>query len=281
MKNLLLLLIAFCCAGIGKSQTAETTSLTVMTWNIRYNNPGDGPNAWPNRQERVTAFLTEVSPDILCMQEVLSGQLADVLKACPGYAAFGVGRDDGREAGEYVPVLYQTSRFRLLKGGHFWLSPTPDIAGKKGWDAACARMVSWVKLTGKSQDTLFIFNTHFDHIGQTARLESAKMLTHAVDSLAGNHPAIITGDFNATVHQTPHQVITGAGYADARMISLSVPAGPEYTFTGFDKAGKPGDRIDFIYLKNTKPVKEYLVREDSFNGFYLSDHLPVIVSLER
>jgi len=279
MKNTLLLLVLISSFAGGFSQSAGSQPFTVMTWNIRFNNPGDGVNAWPNRRERVAAFLKESGPDILCMQEVLTDQLADVRQALPGYAAVGVGRDDGREAGEYVPVLYRTNRFRYLTGDHFWLSESPEIPGKRGWDAACARMVTWVKLTDQaSGDTLFVFNTHFDHVGKTARLESAKLLAHAVDSIATGHPAIVTGDFNATVSDTPHAILTGAGLADSRAISKSAPAGPEYTFTGFSVNGTPGDRIDFIYLKNTKPVKEHLVREDNFNGFYLSDHLPVIIT---
>jgi endonuclease/exonuclease/phosphatase family metal-dependent hydrolase len=126
-----------------------------------------------------------------------------------------------------------------------------------------------------------VFNTHFDHFGVKARLESAKILSQAADSLAGSHPAIITGDFNSTSQDSPWEIITKAGFRDSRTISQTAPAGPEYTFTGFDTNGKPGNRIDYIYLRNTKPVKSYIVEDDSFNGFYLSDHLPVLIKLHR
>lgn len=252
--------------------------LTVMTWNIRYNNPGDGANAWPKRKEKVMAFLIEADPQLMCMQEVLADQLKDLRNSLPRYSTFGAGRDDGREAGEYVPVFYDKARFQFLKGSHFWLSETPDQPGKLGWDAACTRMVTWISLAvASSKDTLFVFNTHFDHMGVKARLMSAKLLTHAVDSLAGNHPVIITGDFNSSDQDSPHQVITGAGFTDSRYVSVAPPAGPEYTFTGFEVTNQPGERIDFIYVRNTKPVQNYIVRDNRSNGFYLSDHLPVLV----
>jgi len=103
------------------------------------------------------------------------------------------------------------------------------------------------------------------------------MLVHAVDSICPSQTVIITGDFNTTDKDTPYSIITGAGFLDSRVESITQPSGPEYTFTGFDIKGKPGQRIDFIYLKNTKPVQSYVVREDSSNGNYLSDHLPVII----
>jgi endonuclease/exonuclease/phosphatase family metal-dependent hydrolase len=280
MKYLpVLLLMILSGAGSLQSQTAASNgSSAYMTWNIRYNNPGDGINAWPNRKDRVIAFLKEINPQVIGMQEVLAGQLNDITSALPEYSWAGAGRDDGKKEGEYVPILYQTSRFSLLRGDHFWLSETPSMPGRLGWDAACARMVTWINLIDRSTgDTLFVFNTHFDHMGVKARMESARLLVRAVDSLAGKHAAIVTGDFNATTSDTPHQVITAAGFLDSRMVSKTSPAGPEYTFSGFDASKRPGQRIDFIYLKNTKPVQSYIVRDDSFNGFYLSDHLPVMI----
>jgi endonuclease/exonuclease/phosphatase family metal-dependent hydrolase len=215
---------------------------------------------------------------LFCLQEVLDSQITDLTAGLPEYGYFGVGRDDGKKAGEAVPVFYLKDQFKFLKGGHFWLSEEPGRPGKPAWDAACTRMVTWVMLKDKSTNkTLFVFNTHFDHVGIRARELSAQLLVKSVDSLAGGMPVIITGDFNASPSDSPYRIITTAGFADSRTTSASPPAGPEYTFTGFDIKGKPGERIDFIYLKNTKPVKTYVVRDDSFNGFYLSDHLPVVV----
>lgn len=260
------------------SQVTGGNGFSVMSWNIRYNNPGDGINAWPNRKDRVVDLLRKTAPAVICLQEVLAGQLDELAAAMPDYAWFGVGRDDGSRSGEFVPVLYLQSRFRQVRGGQFWLSESPDIPGKLGWDAVCARMVTWISLADKlSGDTLTMFNTHFDHVGVKARLMSARLLAHAADSIAGSQAAIITGDFNASDRDTLHEVIKGAGFRDSRAYPAVTPAGPVYTFTGFATSGKPGERIDYIYVRNTKPVRTYLVRDDSSNGFYLSDHLPVMV----
>jgi endonuclease/exonuclease/phosphatase family metal-dependent hydrolase len=277
---LLLIALSFS-GGYPQSATTPSTPTTFMSYNIRFNNPNDGENAWPKRSDNLIAMLRNCNPQVLCMQEVLAGQLKDILTALPQYSAFGAGRDDGKEAGEFVPVLFDKNRFSLLKSENFWLSETPEKPGKPGWDGACSRMVSWVNLVDRSTgDTLYVFNTHFDHVGVIARVEGAKLLARMVDSIATHYPTIVTGDFNATIRDTPNAIMIGAGFKDSRLISKSSAKGPEYTFTGFDASKKPGDRIDFIYLKNTKPVKSYVVRDDSVNGFYLSDHLPVIITLE-
>jgi endonuclease/exonuclease/phosphatase family metal-dependent hydrolase len=267
---------------IAAMQQPLAAQTSAMTYNIRMSTPADGVNAWPNRKNEVIAFLREAKPAILCMQEVLDSQLQDLITGLPDYGWFGVGREDGVKQGEAVPVFYLKDRYTLLKGGHFWLSEEPHQPGKPAWDAACTRMVSWVQLKANpGGDTLFVFNTHFDHVGVKARKLSARLLVKYADSLAGRQPVIITGDFNASPADAPYGIITSAGFKDSRVISETPPKGPEYTFTGFDVKGKPGERIDYIYLKNTGPVKTHTVRNDKRDVFkrlyYLSDHLPVLV----
>jgi len=251
----------------------------IVTWNIRMNTPNDGVNAWPNRRNKVFSLLKEMKPKIICMQEVLNDQLNDLAAALPEYGYAGAGRDDGKTAGEAVPVFYLKSCFRQIQHDHFWLSPTPDKPGVIGWDAACPRMVTWISLLDKtSGDTLFVFNTHFDHVGETARQKSAEMVTRAADSIAGNQPVFITGDLNSTPADKAYQTVLKAGYLDSRLESKSDPMGPEYTYTGFSIGNKPGDRIDYIFFRNIRKIKSYLVRTDNDGKNYYSDHLPVKAS---
>ena len=49
--------------------------LTVISYNIRYDNPNDGENQWEYRKERVANYIKEIRPDIIGMQEVLDPQL--------------------------------------------------------------------------------------------------------------------------------------------------------------------------------------------------------------
>lgn len=253
---------------------------TIVTWNIRMASPGDGVNVWPNRKDKVSGFIKEVNPDIVCLQEVLNRQLIDLQYDLPDYKWIAAGREDGMKKGEAMAVFYRADRFDLLNYDHFWLSDQPHTPGLLGWDAACPRMVTWVCLRNRAAgDTLYVFNTHFDHMGTKAREMSATRIVGAADSLAGKHPTIITGDFNSTPKDLAYRTTIDGGFLDSRLVSASKPVGPEYTFTGFDISKAPGDRIDYILIRNIKKVNSYLVRTDHANGMYYSDHLPVIVKV--
>jgi len=274
MMRLPALLFCLLLASAAEAQT------TVATWNIRMASPGDGVNIWPNRKEKVAGLIREVNPDILCMQEVLNRQLIDLQYALPEYKWIAAGRDDGMKKGEAMPVFYRADRYNLLEFDHFWLSEQPDTPGLLGWDAACPRIVTWVCLQERSSgDTLFVFNTHFDHVGTQAREMSATRIVEAADSLAGKYSTIITGDFNSTPQDPAYLTTVKAGFIDSRLASITKPVGPEYTFTGFDISKKPGDRIDYVFIRNIHQVNSYLVRTDHSNGMYYSDHLPVIAEI--
>ncbi len=273
-----ILAIVFSTVGYGVAYSQQTT-IRVLTYNIRLATPDDAPNTWDNRKQNVFSMIRGTSPDVFGLQEVLHGQLVDIENAFPDFKRVGVGRDDGKEAGEYSPVFYNSSKFTLLNSGTFWLSQTPGVAGSRGWDAACNRVVSWVNLKElKSGKVVFVFCTHFDHMGEMARRNSAKLLLHAVDSLATGNPAIVTGDFNATPVSEPYKLITDKlnpiHLTDSRLICLN-SEGPEYTYTGFKVGGIPGERIDYIFLKGMERVETFRVNDSNNGEFYPSDHLPV------
>jgi endonuclease/exonuclease/phosphatase family metal-dependent hydrolase len=270
-------------AGFNMKVHAQKETLSVLTYNIRLATPDDAPNIWSNRKENVFSLIREASPDVFGLQEALKEQVYDFDKAFPSYSRVGVGRDDGKAEGEFSPVYYNSKKYNALSSGTFWLSQTPEIAGSRGWDAACNRVVSWVQLKeGTSGKPFFVFCTHFDHMGEVARRNSAKLLIHAVDSLAGKNPAVVVGDFNATPGSEPYQRITeksdSSHLTDALMLSAKVK-GPEYTYTGFKVGGIPGQRIDYIFLKNIPKVKKYAVNDTNNGVYYPSDHLPVSAKL--
>ena len=263
--------------------TAQKAVVDVLTYNIRLATPDDAPNTWDARRENVFSVIRSAAPDVFGLQEVLSTQLADLEAAFPGYTRIGVGRDDGKAAGEFSPVFYNTKRFSMLSSGTFWLSQTPKVAGSRGWDAACNRVVSWAQLKDKkSTAVFFVFCTHFDHLGEIARRNSSTLLLHAVDSLAGFNPAVVLGDFNAEPESEPYNLITDFSnrhhLVDAKQICQSV-TGPDYTFTGFKVGAQPGKRIDYIFIKNNVQTLSYKVIETRSGEYYPSDHLPVSASL--
>jgi endonuclease/exonuclease/phosphatase family metal-dependent hydrolase len=271
-------------AAVG--QEAMARSLNAMTWNIRYNNPGDGVNAWPNRKDWVAEIIIRNKVEIAGFQEVLVEQLEDLKVRLPEMDVYGVGRDDGKNAGEFTPIFFRRDRFELLEKSTFWLSPTPDKTASRGWDAALPRIASWVRLRDRPTGTVFyVVNTHFDHRGTQARGESATLLLRHLREQFVDHPVILTGDLNTPPDSPPYNTLVGKGtqtrpvYLDAYVHSTQKPEGPDSTWNGFE-AIVPHRRIDFVFTTNSVRVERFQTLDDQRESRFPSDHLPVIATLE-
>jgi len=264
----------------------QSTNLSVMTYNIRYNNPDDGTNAWVYRKEKVADLIQKYAPDILCVQEALKDQVYYLLNNLPKYSMYGVGRDDGIDNGEYSAIFYSKERFQIIESSTFWLSETPTIPGSMGWDAACTRIVSWVKVKDiPVNKTLYIFNTHFDHVGELARNQSAMLLLERINQIAGNAPVILAGDFNFTEESPVYSLLTSnSQFYQKQLYNSRVIAtyktGPSYTYIGFDFIGQSGDIIDHIFINDSFRVVQHQIVSDNIDGIYPSDHLPVMVEIK-
>lgn len=257
--------------------------IRAMTFNIRLDTASDGANAWPNRSALVVGLIRHEAPDVLGMQEVLLGQKRELEAALPGYAMVGVARDDGEEAGEFSPLAYRRERFGLVDSGTFWLSPTPDRPAK-AWDAALPRIATWAILAQPDTDMrLRVLNTHFDHVGEAARANSAAQIAHWVASGPGaGLPTIVLGDFNADPTSEPYRRLAdtaASGLADARRISRTAPYGPLGTFTGFDIGRGAGSPIDHIFVSEELAVESHAVITQHWGGRLPSDHYPVLATL--
>ena len=273
MKKILFLLTLLLFSSGLKAQQTAYGSLNVMSYNIRFNNPGDSINAWSNRKEWVKALVKFYDTDILGIQEGLSDQV-DYLQTATGFAVEGVGRDDGKRAGEFVAIYYNSDRFVKRLSGHFWLSETPDIPSK-GWDAAIVRLCTWVRLYDKiRKQEFYVFNTHYDHLGVLARVKSSELIQKQIPLIAGNLPVILTGDLNVTP-QTESVATLKTFLSDAREVSQEPPYGPEGSFNGFKFNAPLKDRIDYIFTSKHFKVLKYGILSDSKEQRYPSDHLPV------
>jgi endonuclease/exonuclease/phosphatase family metal-dependent hydrolase len=268
-----------------QAQVRRDAKLRVMSYNIRYGTAADGENHWEKRRERLVETIRSFDPDLLGTQETLGFQRDYLARNLPGYEAIGVGRDDGREAGEMTALYFRRERFEKLDGGHFWLSETPDIPGSKSWDTSLTRMASWVRLrdrnTPKKRPIVFI-NTHFDHRGQQARLESARLLRQRVAALAGRDRAIITGDFNAGEDSQPYQALfdrTGLLLDTFRLVTPQRSPN-EGTFSGFKVENVTGPRIDWIAVTNDWRVRAATIDRTAREGRTPSDHFAVNAILE-
>lgn len=255
-----------------------------MTYNIRYENAGDtGVISWTNRKEFVRSTILFHKADIIGMQEVLRSQLVFFDSTLKDFSHVGVGREDGKEKGEYAPVFFKHTMFTEIADSTFWLSPTPDHVSK-GWDAALERICTWVKLKDKRTGKLFfVFNTHFDHIGENARAESAALLLKQIKRIAGELPVILTGDFNTFENTTPISILTGKtgphdyALSDAMHISALPHHGSYKTFCGFNvMKGVIGDRIDYIFVSHHFSVRSHATLTDFTGNHFPSDHFPVI-----
>ncbi len=269
-----------CVSGGQFNRQERPEPFRAMSFNIRLNTPNDGEHAWPNRKSRVISTIRFNQADLVGMQEVLHDQLLDLSSALEGYQRVGVGRDDGKEAGEYSPIFYRSDRFELVESGTFWLSLTPDVPGSKDWDAAITRIATWARFKDRlTHRTLYHFNTHFDHRGTEAREKSAELLVDRVSDIAGDDPVIVTGDFNFTETAPGYQTLT-ADFNDAISVSEEPHHGPRGTFSGFEIGRPLENRIDFIFVKNDVQVRQHGILSDHWNGAYASDHLAVVATLD-
>lgn len=283
-----LLLFGLLSKGGGSAQaqpSAKNSPVRVMTFNIRYNEPKDGENAWANRKTKVSGVIRFHRADLVGVQEALFEQLKDLETLLPDFAWCGAGRTDGKTSGEFSAILYRKARFKLVENSTFWLSETPEKAGSLGWDANYPRVVTWAKFYDTwTKRTFFHFNTHFDHRGERARVESSKLLLAEVEKIAGKYPFTVTGDFNAKESTEVYKILTGQtggakfSLKDARYTSVNEHFGPTSTFNEF-KELIPEMKIDYIFVKDGLKVLEHGVLADRWDGRWASDHLPVLAEI--
>ncbi|MBL8000815.1 MAG: endonuclease/exonuclease/phosphatase family protein [Flavobacteriales bacterium] len=257
---------------------AQRDTVTVVSYNIRYDTPQDGADRWDHRKEALALFVREQRPAVIGLQEVLANQLSDLDTRWPGHARFGVGRDDGNAAGEHSPIYYDTARFALAEGRTLWLSPTPDSVSR-GWDAACVRIATWAVLRDRQRgDSIWVVNTHWDHVGVEARRNSAALLLERLHPvLVAGKDVLLMGDLNATVEETSVRTL-------GQFLLSTCPdnRSAEGTYNGFGTVEPPLPRIDHVLISPTRwQVVAYDVPHPAVNDRQVSDHFPVVVRLLR
>ncbi len=285
MRTLLLLLTVVCWLGGTCLSAADQNPLRILSYNIRYQNKNDGQDIWANRQRTVAETLQQA--DVVGLQEVLGSQLSDLKSELKEFEFYGVGRDDGRDAGEMVPIGIRSQRYETIDKGTFWLSETPDKPGVKGWDAALPRIASWMKIADRqSKQHWLIVNTHFDHQGPKAREQSGKLLRQWIADHAGQTPVVLLGDFNARQTDAPllaltkgDGVLTAPPLRIARDEAAQADKGPNSTWNGF-KAIQDGQRIDHVLLFGAIRVESFATLDPRTpTGRFASDHLPIQATL--
>jgi endonuclease/exonuclease/phosphatase family metal-dependent hydrolase len=266
------------------SFSLSAQELRVMTFNIRLNTASDSLNAWSYRKDKLASQVLFHDIQLLGVQEALHDQMMDLRERLPQFKSLGGGRDDGKQKGEYSAIFYDTTRLQVLQSKMFWLSETPEVPGSKSWDAAITRIVTWAKFKDrKTKKIFFAFNTHFDHKGQVARRESAKIVLQKIQEIAGNIPVVCTGDFNAEPTAEPVMVIMDKTnplhLTDSKEISATAHYGPTGTFNAFQSKEVSDQPIDYIFLKGKWKVKKHATISQSWGGRFASDHFSVLATL--
>ena len=261
-------------------KTATTSVLRVMSYNIRCGSCErvDDPNHWSRRKSLVAQTIRSAQADLVGLQEAELFQIRDLIALLPQYDWVGVGRDDGAEKGEMNAVLVRRAMLTISSSKTFWLSETPERVSR-GWDAALNRTLSLLKLRGRSDGREFIFaNTHFDHVGQVARRESARLIDATLQREAGRLPVILTGDLNDRPGSVAHSLLTQV-LVDAAVASLKPLSGGDLTFNGFGSDLQAGNKIDYVLVDGLTQVLSHQVLSEQFEGRYASDHYALLAEV--
>ncbi|RAV27737.1 endonuclease/exonuclease/phosphatase family protein [Sinomicrobium soli] len=259
LKNITVLIVLLLAGAVVSAQ-----ELRVGSYNLRNDNPGDSLDNWKYREKTVAGLIRFHDFEIFGTQEGLKHQLEQLKSDLPGYEYTGVGRDDGKDAGEHSAIFYKTDKFELLDKGDFWLS---EDTGKpnKGWDAVLPRICSWghfkVKDTGFE---FYFFNIHFDHVGKIARKESSKLILDKIREFGDDIPAILTGDFNVDQDSPSYKVLHDSDKLSDTYELAALRYGSSGTYNGFKHDSRSDSRIDHIFVTGDFKVEKHGVLTDSY-----------------
>jgi len=262
------------------SSSIYPQSHSIMSYNIRYDNTWDVENSWRIRRNKVSQILIQYAPSIIGIQEGLLNQVQYIDSCLINYDYVGVGRDDGKEQGEFCAIYFDSTRYAVLNHSTFWLSETPDTISV-GWDAALERICTYGLFKDrKTAEEFWVFNTHFDHMGARAREQSSGLILKMIKKINRRSlPLILMGDFNSIPDSPPVNKIK-TDLSDALQISLEELQGPRGTFNGFDADLPIEKRIDYIFTGNFKVLSYIHINDRLNNNRHISDHLPVMVKIQ-
>lgn len=257
--------------------SVKAQHMIIGSYNLRYANTNDIGNLWQDRAPVIASLIRFHRFDIIGTQEGLRNQLEDLSKMLPEFERYGIGRDDGIAAGEHSAIFFNKNKFGLIDKGNFWLSETPEKPSK-GWDAAINRICTWVKLIEKSSGkSFFVFNAHYDHMGNMAREESSKLVLNKIQDIAGDVPAMFMGDLNGDHSTSWYQLIARSGRLYDAYDYASIRYASNGSFNGFGSSIAKSNIIDHVFLSSSFIVIRQGILTDTYMGKYPSDHFPVLV----
>ena len=277
-STLLALLALASGCNSAKCVNTKQSELAVMSFNIRNGKANDGENRWDKRKPLVYQVINQYQPDLVGLQEAYRFQMDQLIENLPRFGEIGTGRDGGTR-GEYSAILYLKERFTVQDQGTFWLSDTPDKVSRH-WGNRYHRVCTWAHLIDKTTGrALYIYNTHFDHQSQNARLKSAQLIAKHIDNRPSKDPVIFTGDFNAGEDNPAIKLLK---HNHALRDTFRV-LHPDQQHVGTGNGGYTGKRdgakIDYIFVTPGIETLTAHIDQQPRDGRYLSDHYPVTATL--
>ncbi len=255
-------------------------NLTLISANIRFNNPADGVNAWPHRKQYLADLLHGHTPDIIATQEGRSDQLQELLSLLPDFEMIAQHRSWIAER-MYPTLFVRKNTFELKYSFDKWLSETPDVAGSKSFDSAFPRLMTGAVLKHKAiLNPLLVVNTHFDHIKPSTRVEQARVLTSEVKKIIKpNDHLILMGDYNDSPESETRKVIE-THFPHLQDAWRLFNTREETSHHGFNSEINAGSRIDWILVDQEAKVLDSFLDKSHRGDVYPSDHYPVIAKIK-
>jgi endonuclease/exonuclease/phosphatase family metal-dependent hydrolase len=273
-----ILIAAMICGMAAWPALAEP--VRVMTFNVRYASAPDGENAWAKRREQLVSTIKKFDPDVLGLQEAEQSQIDELAEALPKMSSIGVGRE-ANGGGEYSAIFYRRSRFDLMAADTFWLSATPETPGSRTWGNTLPRIVTWASFLDRiDRRRISIFNTHWDHQSEPARLASAALLAERVAArIAVGEPVLVMGDFNSA--EDSPAILSLTRHGDLVRDTFRKVHANEIAGTAHGFSGQAGSRkIDAVFACKRWQVADASIVRTSDEGRYPSDHFPVTAVVE-
>ncbi|WP_143960406.1 endonuclease/exonuclease/phosphatase family protein [Litoribacter populi] len=273
LTNLTILLCLF--ATCSYAQT-----INVASYNIRFDSPTDEGNMWVDRAPHLINLIKFHQMDIVGTQEGMHHQLKKMEEDLD-FPFIGVGRDKGDEEGEFSAIFYNPEKLELLEEDTFWLSETPDEPSK-GWDAQLPRVCTYGKFKHEDMGEFYVFNVHYDHVGQKAREESSKLVMQKIKEINPDGlPVLFMGDMNVTDDNPAYQTVEETEMLkDTYHLSPFPSIGPKGTFNAFNWERLPENRIDYIFASPEIEVIRHGTLSDNYGKKFPSDHFPVLAEIK-
>ncbi|WP_407455935.1 endonuclease/exonuclease/phosphatase family protein [Fibrobacter sp.] len=263
---------------VGTSYAQKVEKISFASWNIRWQSESDieNGNAWKKRFEPIANVIRFYDFDIVAMQEGSASKRDDLAPLLNDYVFIEI------DSTEHNPILIKKDMFKLLDKGKFYLSETPEKKSKS-WDSKHNRFCLWAKLQ-KDSTQFFVFNTHFDYHGKTARTEGAKVMYQWIPSIAANTPYIAAGDFNSVEGSVPYEILMSIpGIKDAKDVAQFTHI-VKKSYNYFDPYRNSKWDLDHVFVDSRIPVYRYgVLNEMYFDGEsyrYPSDHSPIMMVFE-